>query len=135
MIKDVLRVGTTFVPRSHQKSLYARPTSAAAVPSRRSALLFATVTFSYSAASAGVKNSFPAKLAGRSNGVSVTFVQTPCRSGLPSGVRGATYFAVLFAAGAAWPATGAGTAETAAMISAAVTARTLHVAAYRFLCE
>src|SRR2546427_254039 len=43
--KDVRRVLITFVPRSYHASLYARPTSAAAPPSRRSALLRSTVSF------------------------------------------------------------------------------------------
>src|SRR5262252_3553718 len=46
-----------------------------------------TRCFSNAAASSGVKNSFPANSAGRSSGVNVAFVQYPCRSGWPSGVR------------------------------------------------
>jgi hypothetical protein len=46
-----------------------------------------TRCFSNAAASSGVKNSFPANSAGRSRGVNVAFVQFPCRSGWPSGVR------------------------------------------------
>src|SRR5437879_8705836 len=38
--------------------------------------------------SSSVKNSLPAYLAGRSKGVKLSLVQYPCRSGLPSGVRG-----------------------------------------------
>src|SRR5436305_14944705 len=46
-----------------------------------------TRCFSNAAASSGVKNSFPANSPGRSRGVNVAFVQYPCRSGWPSGVR------------------------------------------------
>src|SRR2546427_11678588 len=57
--------------------------------------------------SSSVKNSLPAYLAGRSKGVKLSLVQYPCRSGLPSGVRGvvqdfvfvpAGVFAAVFAA-------------------------------------
>src|SRR4029077_9213053 len=57
--------------------------------------------------SSSVKNSLPSYLAGRSKGVKLSLVQYPCRSGLPSGVRGvvqdfvfvlAGVFAAVFAA-------------------------------------
>jgi len=40
-----------------------------------------------SATSASVKRALPASSGGRSNGVAVLFVHTPCRSGSPHGVR------------------------------------------------
>src|SRR5438874_13755822 len=46
-------------------------------------------SFWAAATSSSVKNSLPAYLAGRSKGVKLSLVQYPCRSGLPSGVRGA----------------------------------------------
>src|SRR5215510_13708095 len=87
MTNEVRRVFTTFVPLSHQKSLYARDTSDSAEPSRRSLLLRSTTSFSYAAASCSVKNSLPARFAGRSIGVTVAKLQVPCKSGFPSGVR------------------------------------------------
>ncbi len=48
--------------------------------------------FSISAASFSVKNAFPASCAGRSKGVMVALVQTPCKSGCPSAVRGGVHF-------------------------------------------
>src|ERR1019366_2853075 len=55
---------------------------------RRSTLAFSTICFSYAAASDGVKPAFAARSAGRSSGVIVALVQTPCKSGWPSAVRG-----------------------------------------------
>ena len=57
--------------------------------------------FSKVAASASVRFNFPAKTAGRSIGVRVTLVQTPCRSGWPSGVRGIAREPVWLKSGAA----------------------------------
>src|SRR5262249_18330793 len=89
MTSEVRLVFTTFVPLSHQKSLYARDTSDSAEPSRRSLLFRSTTSFSYAAASCSVKNSLLARLAGRSIGVTVAKLQVLCRSGLPSAVRSA----------------------------------------------
>ena len=80
--RDVRRVGTTFVPRSNQNSLYAPATSASALPPRRSRLAVSSVRRSKSAASCAVRNSLPARSAGRSNGVIVAVDQMPCRSGM-----------------------------------------------------
>src|SRR5215510_11379976 len=52
-------------------------------------LKFSSRDFTNASASAAVKNSLPAMLAGRSSGVYVALVQLPVRSGAPSGVRGA----------------------------------------------
>ena len=87
--RDVCRVVTTFVPRSHQKSLYARARSTSVpAPSRRSWLFVVRFVFSSSAASSSVSTCFPASALGRSNGVIVAIDHTPCRSGSPHGVRG-----------------------------------------------
>ena len=59
---DVRRVATTLVPLSHQKSLYARATSASPPPSRRSRLVRASVCRSNSAASCSEKNPLPARI-------------------------------------------------------------------------
>jgi hypothetical protein len=82
---------------------------------------FAVAFFSRAAASWSVMVAFPASSGGRSKGVRVALVQTPCRSGWPSGVRvglhvfvdadGLTAFSVC-----AW--TGA-----ASMTAAAITAK------------
>ncbi len=45
--------------------------------------------FHFSVASCSMKKGFPASSLGRSKGVMVAFVHTPCKSGWPSGVRGA----------------------------------------------
>src|SRR5262245_43382284 len=58
-----------------------------------SALLLATIRFSYAAASSGVNTALFANSAGRSIGVTVRKSQIPCMSGLPSGVRGGFHFA------------------------------------------
>src|SRR5262245_11120382 len=78
----------TRVPRSHQKSLYARSTSAAAPPSRRSLLSVSIFCCANSSASSSVSVFLPAKLPGRSSGVSCAKSHMPCRSGRPSAVRG-----------------------------------------------
>src|SRR5215471_4567396 len=52
-------------------------------------LKFSSRDLTKASASSGVKNSLPATFAGRSSGVYVALVQSPVRSGAPSGVRGA----------------------------------------------
>ena len=59
-----------------------------------------------------MKTAFPAKEAGRSKGVMVALVQIPCKSGCPSGVRGAVHFFAVAGAVCAW-------AEDSPMIAAA----------------
>ena len=80
-IIDVLREGTTFIPFSHQISGSA---TVSFVDSGRSLR-----AFSYAAASCSVKYGLAARSRGRSRGVANPFVQIPCRSGFPSGVRAA----------------------------------------------
>ena len=81
----------TAVARSKKASLYAPATSSSAVAPRLSRFELSTSFLANAAASSLVKNSLPANSAGRSNGVSVALVHTPCRSGCPSGVRGAVH--------------------------------------------
>ena len=50
-------------------------------------MFLARARASMSAASSTVRNGLPANCFGRSSGVIVALVQTPCRSGLPSAVR------------------------------------------------
>ena len=71
-------------PRSNQKSLYAPVLPGGG---GRSALRIASA--SSSARSSAVSVSRPASSSGRSMGVVVVFVQAPCRSGSPHGVRNA----------------------------------------------
>ena len=54
-------------------------------------------------ASSAVKNCFSLNYAGRSSGVKVWFVQLPCMSGLPSGVRGMGFAAAFRRAADAVP--------------------------------
>src|SRR4030095_5611183 len=89
--RDVRGV-VTLVPRSHQKSLYARSTSPRVPLLRPSSPLCSCARFSSAATSSLVKNSLPSTLAGRSNGVIVRFEYCPCRSGSPQGVRGIVHF-------------------------------------------
>src|SRR5262245_8840047 len=109
-IKDVRFVPTTFLPKSHQKSLYALSTSVVdAAPfwtvvgfdSRLS--WFSAFFRSYSTASASVSTSFPAKSVGRWRGVSVRKSHTPWRSARPSAVLGTVCFPP--EAFEVWPAT------------------------------
>jgi hypothetical protein len=58
---------------------------------RPSSTLRSDAFFSSAAISSGVKNSRPATLAGRSNGVIVRFEYVPWRSGSPQGVRGVVH--------------------------------------------
>ena len=84
---DVRLVPTTFVPRSYQNWLYARPRSASVPPARLSASRAVSVCFSNSAASCSVRTGLSPMVAGRSNGVMVALVHRPCKSGSPHGVR------------------------------------------------
>ena len=47
--------------------------------------------FFSSATSSSVRNCRPSNCFGRSKGVALTFSQTPCKSGLPSGVIGGVH--------------------------------------------
>jgi len=87
-ITSDVRVVVILVPRSHQKSLYARSTSARVPLARSSSPLVSRARFSSSATSSGVKNSRFPTLAGRSNGVIVRLEYVPCRSGSPHGASG-----------------------------------------------
>src|SRR5262245_18965748 len=74
--------------------------------------------FSQAAASASVKNAFSPSSRGRSNGVIVRKSHTPCRSGLPSGVRGradGAEAAVVTTGELDWPATGTGASNAIAL--------------------
>ena len=62
----------TFLPKSHQKSLYARETSAfVPAPSRRSWFLLSRACFWNCSASSSVNSVLPDTSSGRSSGVSV----------------------------------------------------------------
>ena len=69
-------------PRSNQKSLYAP-----VLPGGGGRSALRTASASSSARSSAVSVSRPASSSGRSMGVVVVFVQAPCRSGSPHGVR------------------------------------------------
>ena len=78
----------TVVPRSHQNSLYAPPTSASRLlVSRLSRLFRSIVRLAKAAASASVRSSLPANSAGRSSAVSVEKLQVPDKSGCGSFAR------------------------------------------------
>ena len=102
-------------PRSINSTLYAPvpedPAAANNGPSDVPSTLASSCALFFSSASASPSLSvaFPASAAGRSSGVMVAFVQTPCRSGWPSGVRGIVQFVALArgAAPGAWPGRGA----------------------------
>ena len=91
---DVRRVGTTVVPRSSQKLLYAPTFPPAGSGSSRTVLgafaraLPSTTRCSMMAASSSVKNSLSARASGRSSGVTVELFQMPPMSGSPQAQRG-----------------------------------------------
>ena len=100
---DVRLVETADVPRSNQKLLYdpgapSTPRSTLPVGSasvRRagrasSSALRSRAARSRAAASSAVRNAWSARSSGRSIGVMVRKSQTPCRSGWPHGVAGAS---------------------------------------------
>src|SRR6185295_12618643 len=98
---DVRNVGSKAEPESHQNALYALSTSPTSSV-RLSRLLRSSVFFTNSLASSAVKNSLLPSSAGRSNGVMVLLVHTPCRSGWPSASRGIVHLAAGLAGVACW---------------------------------
>lgn len=94
MTREVRMVLPTLFPRSVQKLLYARRarSDSPRSPSMLSTLPCSTRCFANLAASSAVKNCLVPSSLGRWKGVTVALVQTPCRSGCPSGVRGGVQF-------------------------------------------
>src|SRR5215467_16029607 len=119
-INDVRFVPTILLPRSYQNSLYGttppggyiKPPTSGSIRSRFWRLFS---SFSQAAASSAVKKAFVPSSRGRSKGVMVRKSQTPCKSGLPSGVRDSVDAAVVVVGEVVWPMTVTGASNATAL--------------------